>query len=143
MAGMEVQVTPKRLLEFDDLEQNTTQTIVLMERVDVASFRVATLGVNLFAGTIGSTSTIKIEVVPDGHTPEDPGRIFLDMSNPLATITLDNASVASIPFYKLEGLPSNFGPRVAVTATAQRVSGDSGDLNVTVGVRMTLKDAAF
>lgn len=137
MSGIVVEVTPKRSFNFDDLDQNTTQTLTIAERIDVSQWPIGYLMVNVFSAAISSTSTITVSVQPDGFTTEDPSVSFIDPTVANAEIDLGSATVTGD--FETEDFSGTWGSVIAVTITATRASGDTNPLNADIQVRLSMK----
>jgi hypothetical protein len=79
MPGVSLALLPKRVFDFGNLRVGITQTMRLVDRIDISQYVDGIIDLRVHATTI-TGGTIQFELFGDGHTDEDPGAIFLTTS---------------------------------------------------------------
>ena len=141
MAGVVLQVVPKRVLDFSNLASGTTQDLVLAQGIDISQYSEVSLMVRVHdnSGTWPSLGTPKIEIFgqTDGRTFEDPGLLFAG-STLLGTATV--ASGTAQAAYFVNSLGSNVGSMVRIVARGTR-GGATNTVKATLSVDISAKTA--
>src|SRR5690242_16398185 len=78
MAGAVLPVIPKRFLDFATLPLNTSEDVVVADRVNLVHWRELHLRAEFHSTTLPTGSSIQIIVFAQSWTPEEPGLEFLD-----------------------------------------------------------------
>lgn len=135
MAGMVMQVTPKRTLDFTNVLSGFTQDVVLAQGIDISQWREVSLMVRAHSTTFGAAvGSIAIYAQAEGRTAEDPGILFVNSAQS-GTVTVDNSTVA--PMYTVGILPANFGSMIKIVAQGKRIaSGNSIKADLSIDLSM-------
>jgi hypothetical protein len=86
MAGIKIQLLPKRVFDFANLAVGGTQKMALVERIDVSQYTNAVVALQVHNDGITAGNSITFDLVGDGFTDDEPGLIFRTAS-PLFTST--------------------------------------------------------
>jgi hypothetical protein len=137
MAGIVMQVVPKRTLDFNALNSGSTEDLVVAQGIDISQWRESSLMMRLHVSSVSAGGTISIFAQVEGRTAEDPGILFFTSGQTLGLLTI-NSSLGA-PYYTVNGLGSNVGAMIRVVARGNRTG--AGTLNADVSVDLSLKSA--
>src|SRR5258708_3315988 len=90
-SGMTMRLIPKTTYTFSNLGNALTQAILLCQHIDCSVFQEASFLVRVHGGVI-TAGSVKIDVVADGWTLEDPG-IALTNVNDAGGTALGNFTI--------------------------------------------------
>ena len=93
MAGVVLNVLPKRIFDFGNYSSGRSRCFAIAERIDISQYIDTVLIVRVHALSIAD-GTITFSVLPDGFSEEDPGVEFLDDTELFAPVTLTSATPA-------------------------------------------------
>lgn len=135
MANTKLQVIPKQVLDFSSLQVGATQSLTLVEKIDVSAFGLGELELQFYSGDI-SGGSITFEVLGHGQTSEDPGLMFSTRSPLFPSLAVPSGA----PAFVTTGGPVP-GTSVLVRVTATRTS--SNPLKATVSLTLVLRKAVL
>lgn len=138
MAGIVMQIVPKRTLDFNNLANLTTEDIVLAQGIDVSQWREVSLMIRVHATTLTTVGTITLFAQTEGRTAEDPGVLFFD-STLRGSQVLSNAQ--AVGFYTVNTVGTNLGSMIRVVARGNRTTVGTTNMTVDVSVDLSLKSA--
>lgn len=129
MAGRVIRVCPPRDFDFSAVEANEDETVTVLERIDVSQYDALDLIVRLHSATLPTPGTLKVQVVSDGYTPDDPSQDFF--SGALGGITFDDDPTA--PTVRVNSISAGLGAMIAV-----QVIGAQESTPVTISARVSI-----
>lgn len=76
MSGISLPLLPKRVFDFGSLATGSTQTLRLVDRIDISQYVEGVLEVRVHAGVL-TGGQVTFDLLGDGYTDEDPGSQFI------------------------------------------------------------------
>ncbi len=146
MPGYILPALPKRVVDFATLATGSTEDLILADRIPLLHWRELTLRMQISSHSLGpggsGAGTIKIIVIPQSWTQEDPGVQFLSTSTTIAA-TIDNSTPTPPTFLTAPLVTIGSGPVIAAMAriVAQGNRTATGALNATLAIDFSTKDA--
>ena len=137
MAGQALRVIPRQTLDFSYLGSSATETRVVAGKIPSGPWTQGSLLVRVHGKSFGA-GNLKVNVILDASTDEDPNRTFLG-SSALATVTIDLNTIAAGEF-SLVALSGALGGRVAIQVKANQTTGGE-NLVVDLSAELILKAA--
>jgi hypothetical protein len=140
-SGMTMRLIPKTTYTFSNLAASSNMSFLLCQHIDCSVFQEASFLVRVHSGTIGTTATIKIDVVADGWTLEDPG-IALTSLNDASGTALGNFTLANggalTAAYGLINVAKPSGRLLSVQITGTQVAAVQ-TITAAISIDLTLK----
>ncbi|SRR6266540_5479101 len=130
MAGILVPLLPKRVFDFSKLQLNTTQTLLIAERIDISQYIDGVIALRVHDAVL-TGGTISFDLFGDGYCHEDPTLSF-QTSSPF---------FSSVPVAAAPALLT-YGGTVLGHYAALRVSGNltsASTLSATVSLDLILR----
>lgn len=138
MAGKVIRVVPLTNYDWSNIGVGVEVVTFVALHVDVSQFRHATLCVRAHNLNIPGDGSVQVQVVPDGHTQQDPSLHFLD-ADAMQSVTMTASDV--VPHYRtLELTAGRIGAMVAVAITATMDTTQSQAMDAKLSVDLVLKD---
>jgi hypothetical protein len=141
MSGFVLPVLPKRVVDFTTLVTGT-EDLILADRVPLLHWRELTLRMQISDHSLsGGSGTIKIIVIPQSWTAEDPGVQFLSTSTTIAATlgsTTPNPAFLSAPLTTIGG-GAVIAAMARIVAQGNRLA--AGAINATLSMAFSTKDA--
>jgi hypothetical protein len=131
MAGIVQTILPKRLFDFGNLAVSATQTLVVLERIDISQYDDAILVVRTHDASLAG-GTISAFLVTDGWCDEDPAISFIGSSAIAGPVT-----IAAGPSLGISGA-SIFGQFAALIVSGSRSVGSP--LSATLSIDLCLRN---
>jgi hypothetical protein len=135
MSGVQHSIIPRTKYSFDNIAVATTFSFPIARYIDVSQYREATLMVRVHARNIVATGTIKVEVLGDAPTSDDPAQDF--QTGVQGTSTSIVAGTTS-PSVQLQTIPANIGGMISVWLTVTQGTSAS-TLNAKISIDISLK----
>lgn len=134
MAGVLVNVVPKRVFDFTNVSSGFTESLYVAERIDVSQHADAIVVLRVHSVT-ATGGTITFDLFGDGFTEEDPGLLFRTGSA-LFSSTQITSSMGSGPAFAAYGGTAR-GHYAALRISGSRTA--SSTLTATVSVDLCLR----
>lgn len=125
--------------DFSNVTGGNEVTLVVGQWIPVVHYAEGTLRVRAHALDVqGTGSKLKVQVVADGHTRQDPVTRFWDVSGFLAQVVMDDTDTA--PFFEQASLATNAGAMVAVAVSGEQPVGGGETITGTLSIDLVLKE---
>jgi len=136
MAGRVVRVCPPRDFDFSDVTDQSSDTVIVEERIDAAMYDIIDVCVRVHQdSTLSTNGAIAVELVSDGYTPDDPSvEFFGDVLDSQNVVTLSGAISAGD--YALQSITSGIGSMVAVRVKG---TGGTGSVQARLSIDLAMK----
>ncbi|MBX7080157.1 MAG: hypothetical protein K1X88_13255 [Nannocystaceae bacterium] len=136
MAGVIVELFPRRSWDFGQLAPTGVVRFALVHALPVADFSEASLQLRSHGHTMSSGQSIRLRAFTAAPYPETPQTLFWASATALADISL--TSVIAAPTLLLAPLPNNFGGHLYLDLTATMGSSTVA-LSATLSAQLVLK----
>ena len=135
MSTTSIPLFSKRSFDFSNLQNGTTQTIVIAKAIDVSQYTSGTLEVRLHSNntTIGSAH-IYLQAHTTAPSIEDPSKDFY-ASGTVARVDINSQAA---PLLAVASLGTNFGSMLRITMEAEQPAG-GGLTSAELSAVLTLK----
>jgi len=139
MAGQTMRILPRTDFDVSGLGTSSSATVTVARKIDTSRWRECVILARLHAAASWPTSsTIKVFVLVDGYTDEDPAAMWNVPSGSPALITFTQGTDTA-PSVKNAGLSAPFGPLAQVQITFTTTATASGPFKPSLSLDLNLK----
>jgi len=96
MAGVVLNVIPKRVFDFTNFAVGSTPSYTVVQRIDVSQYTDGVLEVRFHVNNIPGGNTVSVNIFGDGYTDEDPASQFTTLTPLFAGLSVSGPQQAFI-----------------------------------------------
>jgi hypothetical protein len=141
MSGQIIPVVPRRVVDFGGVTSGSTQSLVLVDKVELVHWQELTMLVRMHSNSIASgAGTISVAAQPRSFSDDDPGVTFACSAGAGPALILGSTIAngeSRTGFMRTMG-PNCVGDMVRIVALGNRLN--TGTLNATISVDLSAKD---
>ena len=140
MSGQVLRVIPRQNFDFSYLAAAGDETRVLVGKIPSAQFTEGSLLVRIHNRDIDNSAQVTVQAAIDASTDEDPGNVFIDTANPLASVVIvSNTTVGS---FSNQAMTSGaLAGMVAIAVFAEQDNTTAGAVSVDISADLILKSS--